>query len=664
MSLLVAAVAWAQSMGGFLSPGELAAPHADLSGVTDCLACHEVGAGVSATRCMTCHDTVRDQVTRHTGFHADKGTTCERCHPDHRGSDFHLVQMDTTSFDHTPTGFALKGAHARAACEDCHTTPGTWTGLSTGCVDCHGDDDPHGRAAGHARLEDCASCHDTRRWSAVDLTAVRFDHTDPKQVDFTLHGQHTDVACTACHDAWHFAPVAAEACVDCHDDLHHGQFAPRTCDTCHTVDVPDFSLRGFDHTTTDWPLTRGHKGVACEACHGDGAKGRYVDLPHDRCSTCHADPHGGQFSPRDCVACHDPDQTSFALSSFDHDRTDFPLHGAHADVACETCHGPGTAATFSDLPFDDCTSCHDDPHAARFAPDRCDSCHTDGSWQVTTFDHGRTDFPLTGAHTEVACETCHGPEEAHALAGLPHAACTDCHADDDPHGGTPTTASCTVCHVTAAWAQVDVPHETLTGFALAGRHAPLACTACHDDPGFVGADPACASCHEPDRPRDHFEGDCGGCHLVDGWAAASLGGTDHASTGFPLHGAHTTLPCDACHTGAPSLGPFCTDCHADDDPHRNLLGNACETCHGPLDWSFVRFAHATTGWPLRGAHAVAACVDCHPTGYVGTPTACRRCHEADRPHDALHADPVTATCDVCHRPYAWEPTRWPGGGDR
>lgn len=654
--------AHAQSVGDFLSPGELAAPHARLTGVTSCLACHEVGAGVSTTKCMSCHEAVRTQVRAQEGFHADKGGDCASCHPDHRGRGFALIQLDTEAFDHTPTGFALRGAHADATCADCHGAGETWTGLSPACLSCHEDDEPHGRQAGHPRLADCASCHGTVDWDALPLAAKVFDHTDTAQVDFTLHGQHTEVPCDTCHADWRFAPIDAGSCSDCHDDLHHGQFAPRTCDDCHTVDRADFALRDFDHSRTDWPLTPGHQPVRCEACHGDGPKGRYVDLPHARCDTCHSDPHGGQFAPRDCVSCHDATLPTFALTSFDHDATAFPLRGAHAEVACERCHGDGPQSTFAGLEAQGCASCHDDPHAARFAPTACEGCHTDGQWEVETFDHARTGWPLTGSHTEAACTSCHGAGEARVLAGLAHDTCAACHADDDPHGGTPATASCDTCHQTSAWASVDVPHAALTGFPLDGRHAPLTCTACHDSPSFTGAAPACASCHEPDRPQAHFEGACEGCHLSSGWQTASLGGQEHASTGFALRGAHTTLACRDCHVGEGTLTPFCTGCHADDDPHRNLLGNACETCHVEVDWSFTRFNHATTGWPLRGAHALSTCVDCHATGYVGTPTACRRCHAEDKPRGGLHADPLTDTCDTCHRPYAWEPARWPRGG--
>ncbi len=659
LAVLVAFVsAWAQSTGGFFGPGELASPHADLSGITSCTQCHDMGAGVSATKCMACHDRVREQVSEGKGFHADKGKTCESCHPDHRGADFPLVRLEEEKFDHSKTGFDLEGAHAKTDCAECHTEEGVWSGASSACVDCH--EEPHGAATGRPLLRDCEACHGVANWDALPLPVFTFDHGDATQADYALHGRHVAVPCADCHADWKFTPVAHEGCADCHDDLHNRQFSPRACEDCHTVDVKAFALRSFDHTTTDWPLVGNHKKAACEDCHQDGARAHYVDLPHDRCETCHKDPHEGQFKPRDCDACHAATAPSFGAAGFDHNTTDFPLRGAHQEASCEGCHGEGPSGTYAGLVATGCASCHEDAHAGRFAPATCESCHEDGVWEVSTFDHTVTGYALDGAHAEVTCAACHGLGEDR-VACLPHAACSDCHASDSPHEGTAATATCESCHRTAAWSAVTFDHAT-TGFALEGKHQPLACTDCHTGPSFVGAAATCTSCHEDDKPPQHFEGACETCHAPAGWRPATLGGRDHAVTGFPLTGVHTTLECGACHTpGTTTLGPFCQDCHGDEDPHRNLAGNTCESCHSATDWSTIRFLHASTGWPLRGPHHLAACVDCHATGFVGTPTACVRCHQAERPGDALHADPLARECETCHRPYSWEAPTWPHG---
>jgi hypothetical protein len=645
----------AQSVGGFVSPGELAAPHADLSGLTGCFSCHSVGAGVSADKCLACHDTVRDQVQNRQGFHADKGRSCETCHPDHRGSAFQLIRLVESTFDHDQTGFPLDGAHEVTRCADCHTEPGEWGGLSRDCASCH--DDPHGSRQGRPKLTECAACHDVVEWAALPLPPAVFDHDDPNQADYALHGQHEGVACEDCHADWQFVPTDADACSDCHQDPHRRQFGAKTCDTCHTVDRAAFALRDYDHSKTAFPLDLPHRSVSCEACHGDGRAARYVGLPHDRCETCHEDVHDGQFAPRDCDACHLPSLPSFALAGFDHDTTRFPLRNGHVDVSCDGCH---EGDTFAGVAFDDCDACHVDAHEARFEPRPCTECHEDGVIAVASFDHDLARFHLDGGHADVACADCHGEGDARVLAPLPHAACTDCHTEDDPHRAE-ATATCTTCHVVDDWAVVTFAHQEHTGFALLGEHRDLDCASCHEDASFEAPGSECAACHEDDRPRNHFDGDCQGCHVADGWRPATLGDSDHAITGFALHGRHADVACSTCHDG-PRPVPQCSSCHADDDPHRNQLGNGCDTCHGELDWFTVRYSHHLTGWPLRGAHRLAACQDCHAAGWVGTPTECRRCHEHEAPASAPHDDPAARACDVCHRPYAWEPARWPHGG--
>lgn len=659
-TLTLAPAAHAQSSGGFISPGELAADHQELSGLTGCLSCHTVGAGVSDAKCLDCHDSVRRQVSARTGFHADKGKACASCHPDHRGVDFPLVRMDTSTFDHRPTGFPLVGEHATTACKDCHETPGVWTGADAACSACH--DTPHGVDAQRPELADCARCHTSRGWDAIPLAIAVFDHMDAAQADYALHGQHGKVACEKCHDDWKFVPVRADTCADCHADPHSRQFGARPCDDCHTVDRDAFALRDYDHRSTGFPLVGPHKKVSCEDCHGDGKRARYVGLPHDTCETCHRDPHDGQFRPRGCDACHLPTASSFALAGFDHGTTGFPLRNAHAEVGCDACHGEGAGGTFAGLEAGDCIACHEDTHDARFAPSACTTCHTDGTWAVEVFDHARTDFALFGAHTTVPCAGCHGEGDARVLHGLAFGSCADCHADEDPHQSV-TTATCTSCHETVDWSIVSFAHGQVTEFPLTGKHVDVACKDCHTDPAFGVDDASCEACHEADRPTRHFDGACTTCHLPDGWLPATLGVADHAGTGFALHGAHAAVACADCHDGAATAAPFCIDCHADDDPHRNQLGNRCDDCHSPTDWFLARFNHATTGWPLRGVHQTATCADCHATGYVGTPTTCRRCHEEDRPGDVMHRDPLASDCELCHRPYAWEPARSPHGED-
>ena len=120
---------------------------------------------------------------------------------------------------------------------------------------------------------------------------------------------------------------------------------------------------------------------------------------------------------------------------------------------------------------------------------------------------------------------------------------------------------------------------------------------------------------------------------MDSWFNAKF---DHLKyTGYPLSGAHATLPCVACHInnvfkGTPAQ---CYSCHAADfnnsnnPPHVKLgLPRDCAICHTTLDWSNAKFDHALYAhYPLTGKHATVTCAQCHTNNnYNNTPTACVR----------------------------------------
>ena len=659
--LLLPGLALAQGFGGFVSPGPLAKDHEDLDRITKCLDCHEAGSGVSVAKCLVCHESVEDQIAARKGFHANLDEDCQRCHPDHEGRDFPLTKLDEDSFNHQATGFALRGEHAPLKCVDCHETEGEYTGLKSDCRSCH--EDIHGAdQSTRTLLPGCRTCHGDEDWTVSALAKSIFDHDEPRDADYALHGQHADVECAACHADALFVPTASERCLDCHEDPHRDQFGGRTCEDCHDVRQIKWRIPRVDHST--WPLQGAHIDVSCATCHGTGEAATYRPLPHERCGACHEDVHGGQFAPRDCDACHSSEPRGFVEGVTDHDATAFPLKGDHAEVPCDDCHGEGPAATFSGLPFEACTACHDDVHQERFVPDACEACHTEDAWAVQDFDHGRTDYGLVGAHVEVACADCHGEGEARRLTDLPHGSCLDCHADDDPHQGHLATESCVDCHETADWKRVAFEHGV---WPLEGKHVEAACADCHEDPAYRGAPTSCSGCHEEDTPPDHYEGDCATCHRQDGWADATFGELGHDATGFPLVGAHGSLWCVDCHAGRSpkaAAGPECVGCHGADDPHRNGLGDECSECHRQDGWLRTSFRHAVTGYPLRGAHAVLACQDCHARAWAGLPQDCERCHERQQPNNTLHNDPLTSDCRLCHREHDWGDASFSFGGTR
>lgn len=654
LSLCVASPAFAQGLGSFVSPGPLSHVHAELDSLSTCTSCHELGGGPAAGLCMDCHDEIRAQVDRQRGFHKDKGDKCESCHPEHRGRDFELVKIEKSDFDHDQTGFPLRGAHRLADCESCHTEKGTFIGLDPACVACH--DDPHNSAASRRATlnkQDCAVCHGDDSWDALPLPPAIFDHTDKSQVDYVLEHDHVKVDCDACHTDWRFVGLEHDACLDCHRDPHRADFGKRQCEDCHP-EPKGWQVPRFNHDLTPFKLRGLHQSEpSCSDCHGAH---KTEPLAFRQCSDCHGHPHDRQFEPKACDDCHTVFVADFKLPEFDHDITDFPLKGQHQTVpTCDDCHGEGDDAVYIDLAHDDCDACHTDAHSGRFEPAKCDTCHDEEGFKVAAFDHDDTAFPHTGKHIGLDCNLCHADYQ---WTGIPFGSCDDCHHDENPHRQVVDRDQCEDCHVTDGFDVIHFAHAEVTGFALEPQHTDEKCTACHQALfHFAGLDDGCTNCHLADRPSGHYDGDCKGCHQAADWFPGGLGDNDHAITGFPLHGAHSPLPCTSCHAEGRARGeatPLCASCHAADDIHRHMLGDQCDDCHTDMTWFQTRWKHHQTGWPLRGSHRLAACNDCHAIGYIGTPTDCWRCHEADAPLDIpAHLSPAFVNCDTCHRPYTW-----------
>lgn len=536
----------AATVSAQISPGPLSEPHAKLEGAAHCLECHEARRGISPAKCLSCHTVLRARIAAKKGLHAQPDhQKCERCHNEHHGRSFRLIHWEPARFDHRVTGFPLVGAHAAAQCRQCHKTR-SFLGLSASCTSCHAD--PH-----RGGLPSCGSCHGMSAWKP----APRFDHARAR---FPLTGLHTKVACAKCHPTPAFRGVPFQSCAACHRDPHAGRFGasctqchstagwragaaanfdhgrtgfaltgahrtaacsgchgggkfkgtPRACSSCHRDphegrlgkacerchQTASFrAVAGFDHAVTRFPLTGHHKTARCAQCHRDG-KLRGLAMT---CSGCHADPHKGRLGTS-CERCHSTAAFT-GVTGFDHDRTRFPLRGAHRAAQCDSCHAKGRALKFAR--FDRCSSCHRDVHAGQLKAD-CTECHTIERFLPSTFgvdDHQRTKFPLAGAHLAVPCNACHARKEKVVQFRLPSASCTDCHRD--PHGGrTARFGTCTSCHRVDAWTRVAFDHAR-TGFPLEGAHARVRCAACHEN-GFQGVARQCSACHGASQPGESF----------------------------------------------------------------------------------------------------------------------------------------------------------------
>jgi len=529
------------------SPGPLAQSHANLEGLTNCTKCHVAGGKLSNDTCLVCHKTTRQDITKHRGIHGrlpPAELTCNKCHPEHLGRDADLLwgPKRQKGFDHAKTGYPLKGEHAKVECAACHTD----------------------------RLI---------RDPAVRATRAK----KPKQATFL--GLPTQ-------------------CAQCHFDEHRGQLSTK-CAHCHTEASWKPAPR-FSHAKTDFPLLGKHAGVKCAKCHPSVTDGKaHTDAPmppysetfmrmspvaHASCTDCHKDPHEGRLGAN-CTACHTVNDwkevKGVSGERAFHEKTRYPLRGAHATVDCKSCHGPfpGVRAVFKGLKFDHCSDCHVDAHLGELGspPPACDSCHSLASFRPAIYEpaaHIR--YPLEGAHFSTPCSGCHRSDAALEFRAAPIRAflekrrrkdrvvltrfrvpgdtrrCDSCHADT--HRGQFAArvkqSGCADCHRVASFAQVLFDHNRESSFRLTGAHENAACTGCHvlDLAGVIRYKPLageCASCHADPHAAQFADArtratDCALCHTTSDWKRTTFAHWP-PFTAFVLDGRHASVECAACH---------------------------------------------------------------------------------------------------------------------
>ncbi len=597
-----------------ISPGPLADSHSDLEGSGNCLKCHTRGEGVEPSKCLSCHQPLQQRIERGTGLHAAVGyEACKICHIDHHGRSFDLIywgDQGVEEFDHTLTGYPLKGGHLKIDCRDCHRSesvvdPGplvqtgkklnrTYLGLSPECNSCHAD--THQTQFGSTP---CDSCHLVDGWKP----ASQFDHD---QSNFVLSGGHQEVACNGCHDSENsasgdlvtrFKPVQHRLCSDCHADPHSGSLGAE-CMSCHGTSSWS-AIIGFDHDRTNFPLTGGHRQAACSGCHrNQRAKQQYSNIAHAACTDCHSDPHENRLSA-ECKSCHTTlSWAEIAPEAFNHEQTNYPLEGSHQNLECVSCHRVGEPLRITG--FERCGTCHVDTHLGQFTHlgslGECATCHNVNAFLPAHFsleDHQQSRFPLTGLHQAIPCLACHQEAVIRSSDGRTESlarkflfddlTCSACHRD--PHQGSADTwlaqDGCSTCHTTAAWNTTRYDHNA-TEFPLEGMHLSVPCSGCH---------------------------------------AENLTAQQQTEGQYPLRLAATPKECASCHQDI-HLGQF------------SGRAGACQSCHASTSWQDLSFDHNRDArFPLEGAHAAASCASCHffasqnePVRYAPLPILCNDCH--------------------------------------
>ena len=603
-----------------ISPGKLSHAHSDLSSPTKCGACHIFGAGTPRFRCLSCHGEIRQRITAGQGYHARvvKNTQyhedCARCHTEHYGEHFNIVKWDPakSDFDHRQTGYPLVGKHAGLACERCHN-------------------------ASHIVKSERA--------------AIRV-----KDGNHTLLGLST-------------------SCSTCHTDEHRGTLG-EDCARCHTLDAWKPASR-FDHSVSSYPLTGLHERVTCVQCHKPRTENAkvfvpYKNIPFAGCTDCHQDPHHGSFAAS-CQSCHITGGWKLlkttSTASFDHDKTIFPLHGAHAKTACFDCHKSSDFK--APVAHNLCADCHrPDPHQGQFAGQDCGACHTEDKFKPSTFNvtmHQKSKYPLLGKHASVECAKCHSPAGKDTRYKVAFTACLDCHKD--AHAGQFADARwanrCDQCHTVDGFrpSTFTLARHQESRFPLLGGHVATACAECHrpvveqaagapTERYHFGAT-GCVDCH-----RDVHQGNaaansargCAVCHNVRSWKQTAA--FDHSKTKFDLTAAHRSVGCLECHKPVIGHGPTliafqgapltCVGCHQDihgGQFTRDGRPADCATCHTLVSWRPSLFDHEKQSkFSLLGAHERVPCADCHlqKTVLAGRATVlyrsalkkCTDCHSA------------------------------------
>jgi hypothetical protein len=195
-----------------------------------------------------------------------------------------------------------------------------------------------------------------------------------------------------------------------------------------------------------------------------------------------------------------------------------------------------------------------------------------------------------------------------------------------------------------------------TQFPLTGLHLNLRCASCHADARALAdletTPTDCLNCHIRDDPHDlRFGTDCSSCHTSAGWSPAEF---DHDLARFQLTGEHQGVACESCHKEGYliSMSTACDSCHLNDDPHGEVFGTDCVTCHTTDGWGDVNYDHSRTSFVLDGAHTLLDCEQCHAdTPAAQMSSSCGACHAKDDNHSGRFG----SDCGLCHSTTAWSP---------
>ncbi len=651
----------------------------------DCYDCHKSSSLLLfeplGVECVDCHLENYQQTTKPNHIDNNYSTDCYECH--------NITAFSWSGSGYTHTFFPLVGGHEIADCAECHTDPKDYTNISPECISCHEEDFNATTIPNHVELglsQVCTDCHNLNPgWKPANFP----DHDALFPIYSGSHNGEWN-SCIDCHNDP--ANISVFTCIDCHDhnkaemdDKHQGiggyLYSSVACLECH----PTGSEDGFDHNTSNFPLTGAHVSTQCIDCHTNG----YAGTPTD-CVACHQTNYNETTNPNhidlglasECNTCHTTDP-GWKPALFDVHNNYFPLTGSHTTTSCNECHTNGYPNTPTN-----CVDCHinaynqttDPNHADIGFPEDCEQCHTTNpNWTPSTYDHNQY-YPLTGAHLDVSCSSCH----TNGYPGTP-TNCFACHETNYNQTTNPNhvelglSNDCETCHTTApGWkpALFDIHNDY---YPLTGAHTTTSCNECHTN-GYPGTPTNCFACHEtdfnqttnPNHTDASFSTNCDECHTTNpGWTPVNF---DHDQY-YPLNGAHALIAtdCNACHNGDYNNTPnTCFGCHEEDynqttDPAHAVaqFPTNCLECHTETAWVPSTFDHDNQYFPIySGKHQGEwnTCDECHTTPTNYGLFSCIDCHEhnkTDMDDEHQGVSGYVYNSDAC---YDCHPTG--GGGDK
>ena len=192
---------------------------------------------------------------------------------------------------------------------------------------------------------------------------------------------------------------------------HHQFDGPANCTKCHTQSVRERTFKCNDC----------HKEIAAEMQQHRGLHSTFstAGRPGEACAKCHSDHNGENFAllhwTPDAPGVR-PFQDGICAGRQTRDRGLPPMPPGEKH-SCGGARFPAglqkdLSRTFFGLSTQ-CATCHEDMHKGRFGT-TCTNCHNTSNWknakiEEKSFDHSKTNYPLTGLHREVACQKCHTP---------------------------------------------------------------------------------------------------------------------------------------------------------------------------------------------------------------------------------------------------------------